>query len=114
MMFTLHDHDGVVELSVEGNILQENVDGLKSRLIELIDHGKVEIVLNMANSNYVSSLCLAVIVDVKNRLVKSDGDLKIANVNRLIRNLLEITNLIKKFELFESVEDAVAAFGKTQ
>lgn len=112
MMFTLHDHGGVVELSIEGNILQENVDGLKSRLIELIDQGKVDIVLNMAKSNYVSSLCLAVIVDVKNHLAKSGGDLKIANVNRLIRNLLEITNLIKKFELFESVDEAIVAFRK--
>lgn len=111
-MFTLHDHDGVVELSIEGNVLQENVDSLKSRLVELIDQGKVEIVLNMAKSSYVSSLCLAVIVDVKNRLAKFEGDLKIANVNRLIRNLLEITNLIKKFELFESVDEAIIAFRK--
>ena len=43
---------------------------------------------------------------------QSKGDLKIANVNRLIRNLLEITNLVKKIELFDSVEDAVASFTK--
>jgi anti-sigma B factor antagonist len=109
-MYTLHDHDGVVELAIEGNVLQENVEGLKSRFFELIDQGRVSLVLNMAAANYVSSLCLAVIVDVKNRLVQSNGDLKISNVNRLIRNLLEITNLNKKFELYESVDEAVAAF----
>lgn len=112
MNFTVHEHNGVVELVTEGNVLQESVDALKKRFYELIEHGKVQIVLNMAQSNYVSSLCLAVIVDVKNRLVMAKGDLKIANVNRLIRNLLEITNLMKKIDLFDSVDAAVAAFMK--
>ena len=112
MKFSIYEHDGVVELAIEGNILQESVDVLRGRFYELIEKGKVWIVLNMAQSNYVSSLCLAVIVDVKNRLAQSKGDLKIANVNRLIRNLLEITNLVKKIELFDSVEDAVASFTK--
>jgi len=112
MNFTIRDHNGVVELAIEGNILQESVDALKGRFYDLIENGKVHIILNMAQSNYVSSLCLAVIVDVKNRLAQSKGDLKIANVNRLIRNLLEITNLVKKIELFDNVEDAVASFMK--
>ncbi|MBN1307414.1 MAG: STAS domain-containing protein [Chitinispirillaceae bacterium] len=110
MNFRIQEHNGVVELATGGNILQESVEVLKERLYELIEDGKVRIVLNMAQSNYVSSLCLAVIVDVKNRLAQSKGDLKIANVNRLIRNLLEITNLVKKVELFDSVEEAVASF----
>jgi anti-anti-sigma factor len=113
MMYAVRDHDGVVELSIEGNILQEHVDGLKERLSGLMEEGKVRIVLNMAKSNYVSSLCLAVIVDAKNRLVKVKGDLKIANVNRLVRNLLEITNLIKKFDLYDGVDAAVSSFRKT-
>ena len=110
MNFTVNEHEGVVELAIEGNILQESVDVLKGRFNDLIENGKVRIVLNMAQSNYVSSLCLAVIVDVKNRLTQLKGDLKITNVNRLIRNLLEITNLVKKIELFDNVEDAAASF----
>lgn len=110
MNFTLKEYDDVVVVEIEGNILQENVDVLKGRFYDLIDKGKTRIVLNMAKSNYVSSLCLAVIVDVKNRLALLDGDLKISNVNRLIRNLLEITNLVKKINIFETTEEAVAAF----
>ena len=110
MNFKVIDRGDVVEVAIEGNILQENVDLLKGRFYDLIEHGKVNIVLNMAQSNYVSSLCLAIIVDVKNRLAQIKGDLKIANVNRLVRNLLEITNLVKKIDLFEDVDQAVASF----
>ncbi len=110
MNIRTNERNGVVEVLIEGNILQENVERLRSKLDELIEAGKVHIILNMGQSNYVSSLCLAVMVDAKNRLVKSNGDLKVANVSRLIRNLLEITNLVKKIELFDDVEEAFIAF----
>jgi len=110
MNYILHEHNGVVEMIIEGNFLQENVEILKSRFNDLIDNGQVKIVLNMAQSNYVSSLCLAVIVDIKKKLTALQGDLRIANVNRLVKSLLEITNLVKKFELFDNVEDAVKSF----
>lgn len=112
MKFSVFERGSVVEIILEGNVLQENVDVVRNRFFDLIENGKFNMVLNMAESNYVSSLCLAVIVDVKNRLVQEHGDLKIAKVNRLIRNLLEITNLIKKIDVFESVEEAIAAFDK--
>lgn len=110
MNYVIHEHNGVVEMIIEGNVLQENVEMLKSRFHDLIDNGRVKIVLNMGQSNYVSSLCLAVIVDIKKRLTAMQGDLRIANVNRLVKNLLEITNLVKKFEMYDNVEDAVNSF----
>ena len=112
MNFNVNHHGDVSEIIIEGNVLQENVDLLKSRFYDMIDNGEIKLIMNMGNSNYVSSLCLAVMVDVKNRVAQLNGDLKIAKVNRLIRNLLEITNLIKKINVFDSVEEAVNAFGK--
>ena len=88
------------------------MDLLKSRFFELIEEGKVQIILNMEQSNYVSSLCLAVIVDVKNHLVQENGDLRLCKVNRLINNLLEITNLVKMIQVYGDIEDAVASFEK--
>ncbi len=112
MNFSINEYDDIVELATEGNILHEDVDALRSICYELIDKGKLRIVLNMAKSNYISSLCLALIVDVKNRLARLNGDIKIANVNKLIRNLLEITNLEKKIEVFDDIESAVSSFDK--
>jgi len=110
MNFKVREHGTIAEVVIEGNILQENVDLLKTRFFELIEEGTVKIILNMAQSNYVSSLCLAVIVDVKNRLVQEHGDLKLCNVNRLINNLLEITNLVKMIVVYDTVNEAVASF----
>ncbi len=110
MKIKIRETGEVVEVAVEGNVLQENVNLFKNRIIDLIDSGKTKIVLNLVDTSYISSLCLAVIVNAKKKLVTKQGDIKIALVNQLVKNLLEITNLVKKVELYESVDDAVASF----
>ena len=106
------DHGDIIEVIVEGNVLQENVSYFKNRILDLINDGKIKIILNMANTDYISSLCLAVLIDAKNRLANLNGDLKIAIVNRLVRNLMEITNLVRKIEIYDTIEDAIVSFNQ--
>lgn len=112
MKIRMREYDSLVELVIEGNIMQENVDVFKNRLHDLIDNGKIKIVLNLEATSYISSLCLSVIVSVKNRLSILNGDIKIIQANRLITNLFEITNLNKKLEMHNTLEEASAAFSK--
>lgn len=102
----------VAVLEIHGNILQESVDTFRNKLNYLLECGKTMMVLNLTDANYMSSLCLAVIIDVKLKLKKVNGDLKLAAPNHLIRNLMEITNLVKQFELYDTVNLAVKAFNE--
>jgi|SRR5271157_414457 anti-anti-sigma factor len=97
---------------IDGNVLQENVPIFRVKLLELVEEGKVNIVLDMVASNYISSMCLATIVDVKKRLAELSGDLRLARVNNLVRNLLETTSLIKKIETYDDIESAVQSFSR--
>ena len=112
MKVRMREYDSIVELLIEGNIMQENVDVFRNRLNDLIDNGKIKIVLNFGDTSYISSLCLSVIVGVKNRLSTLNGDIKIIQANQLISNLFEITNLNKKLEIHKTLEAASAAFSK--
>lgn len=104
------EHGDIVEMIIEENVLQENVSLFKNRIADFINNGKVKIVLNMTDTAYISSLCLAVLIDAKGKLVNLKGDLKIAAVNRLVRNLMEITNLVRKIEMYDSVDAAIDSF----
>lgn len=112
MKIRTREYDSFVELLIEGNIMQENVDVFKNRLNDLIDNGRIKIVLNFEATSYISSLCLSVIISVKNRLSTLNGDIKIIQANQLIYNLFEITNLNKKLEMHKTLEEASAAFSK--
>ena len=110
MKTRLQDINDIAVLTIEGNIMQEYVNVFQSRVADLIEHNKVRIVINMSEASYISSLCLAVIVEAQNRASQAGGGVKIASANKLITNLLEITNLNRKIPLFETVDAAVAAF----
>jgi anti-sigma B factor antagonist len=110
MKIKIQEKEVVTVVSLEGNVMQEDVTVFRSRLDDLLHNGKVRIVLDMNNVTYLSSMCLAVIVDMKSRLTAQQGDLKLASVNHLVRNLFEMTRLIKKIDIYESVDVAAEAF----
>ncbi len=110
MKIRIEDIENVTVVFIDGNVLQENVPIFRVKLLELVEEGKVNIVLDMVASNYISSMCLATIVDVKKKVNEQGGDLKLARVNKLVRNLLETTSLIKKVETYEEIDQAVQSF----
>jgi anti-anti-sigma factor len=100
----------VTVVSIEGNIMQEDVTIIRNRLDDLMHNGQVRVVLDMNGVSYLSSMCLALIIDMKTRLSAQKGDLKLAAVNQLVKNLFEMTRLIKKIEIYNSIDDACGAF----
>jgi anti-anti-sigma factor len=110
MKIKIQEKGDIVIVSLDGNIMQEDVALLRTRLDDLMHNGQVRIVLDMKGVSYLSSMCLAVIIDMKTRLSAQKGDLKLATINQLIRNLFEMTRLIKKIEIYNTIEDACKAF----
>ena len=110
MKLKIQEQADISVIALEGNIMQEDVSIFRTRLDDLMHNGKVKVVLDMSSVSYLSSMCLAVIIDAKNRLSAQKGDLKLAAVNQLIKNLFEMTRLIKKIEIYDSVEEASASF----
>jgi anti-anti-sigma factor len=110
MKIKIEENEGVTIVFIDGNVLQENVPIFRVKLLELLEAKKTCIVLDMIACNYISSMCLAAIVDVKKKVTEKKGDIKMARVNKLVINLLETTNLLKQIEVFDEVADAVKSF----
>ena len=110
MNLGISENNKVVVMSVDGSILQDNIALFQNRLSELMENGQIRIVIDMHGSTYISSMGLAAIIEAKLQLERKNGDIRLACVNTLIRNLLETTQLIKKLSVFDSIEDAVKSF----
>ena len=102
--------DSVIIITIESEIMQEDVEGLKNALIELLEKGHQKVVLDMSGCEYITSMGLSAIFGAKKRFSSAGGDIKIAGINKLIRNLFELTNLTKKISIFDQIEDAVKSF----
>jgi anti-anti-sigma factor len=106
MKINVTEQEYVAVVAVEGNIMQEYVSLFRSRLADLLERGKPNIILNLAGLSYMSSMCLAAIVDIKNRCNTNGGDVVIACANELVKNLLTITNLNRKIAHYDDLDQA--------
>jgi anti-sigma B factor antagonist len=69
-----------------------------------------QVVLDLDNSESITSEGLTALLDAQTKLREQAGDLKIATTNTVNRKILEITRLDEHLEVFQSVIDAVKSF----
>jgi anti-anti-sigma factor len=110
MKIRIQDKKDITIVLLEGNIMQEDSVIFRNRLDDLVQSGRIKIVLDLNGVNFLSSMCLAVIVETKNHLLEKQGDIKIAVVNFLVKNLFDLTRLSHRFDIYTSVEEAAAGF----
>jgi anti-sigma B factor antagonist len=82
------------------------LDALQSHM----ESGQHNIVLQMDRCDTYDSEGLTAIVDLKDELRMSGGNLKVSGLNEHSAKIFEVTRLDKSFELFDSVIDAVSSF----
>ena len=102
--------DAVV-LDLKGKIaLGDGDELLKDKVNSLLNQGRRQLVLNLADVPYVDSAGLGAIVATYTTVSRQGGSLKLANLTKRITDLLAITKLLTVFETYESEADAVRSF----
>lgn len=102
---------GIVILSLSGDILGgDDVALFKSKVKSLLDADKKNIVLDLGGVTYVNSSGIGMLVGGLTTVNQAGGKLKISNIEKNIRNIFTITNLVKVFDAFETTDAAVASF----
>jgi anti-sigma B factor antagonist len=77
---------------------------------DLMGNGNKKIVLNLAEVNYVDSSGIGVLVSSLTSVRKQGGELKLVNITKRIRDLLQITKLYSLFDIKDDEATAVASF----
>ena len=112
MKIKVREEDSVVIFSVDSSILQEHIPVFRERLNDIIKRKKCWIIFDMLEASYISSIGISVILEIKKKANEISGNVVFANVNQLIMNLFEVTDLLKTLEVFDSVDEAVEALKK--
>jgi anti-sigma B factor antagonist len=97
-------------LKIDGNITgSPETDELHTRIRSLLDDGIAQVILDLHDVKWMNSGGLGVLIACLATLKNSNGTLKLAQVTSKIESLLVITQLNRIFEIFETVEKAVAS-----
>jgi anti-sigma B factor antagonist len=103
--------EGIVILDLNGRlIVGEPVAAVRERIRELAESGRNNMILNLADVDYIDSTGLGGLVISYTTLKKAGGALKLLNLTRRNIELLVLTKLTTVFEIFDDEQDAINSF----
>ena len=104
-----HTRDGIEVVDVEGEIDVYTAPRLRELLIELVNNGHYQLVVNMEKVEFLDSTGLGVLVGGLKRVRAHDGWIDLVCTQGRILRIFRITGLNKVFSIHDSVADAVMA-----
>jgi anti-sigma B factor antagonist len=105
------EREGIVILDLKGRlIVGEPVSSLREKVREMIDDGKLNIILDLENVDYIDSTGLGGLVISFTSVKKGGGALKILKLSKRNIELLILTKLTTVFEIFMDEQDAINSF----
>ena len=100
--------DDIVILDFGGRItIGEGTLILRNEIHKLLDAGNSKFLLNLADVDYIDSSGLGELVTSFTTVRNKNGQLKLLNLTRRVRDLLQITKLLTVFDTFDNETEAL-------
>lgn len=101
----------VTVLNLSGQLVLDDGDlAFRKRIHELVDRGRVQIVLDLADVSYIDSAGVGMVVAKLKTLRERGGDMKLLNLNMRGLRIFGMTKLLLVFDTFETEAMAVKSF----
>ncbi|RMH00058.1 MAG: anti-sigma factor antagonist [Chloroflexi bacterium] len=97
-------------ITVSGRIDSSNVTELEDALNNSLQNGRFNLVLDMADVNYISSAGLRAIVAALRDCSKRGGGVRIARPSDRVQEVLSLAGLDSLFPIYEDTVSAVGSF----
>src|SRR5579875_2492349 len=111
MKVTTRQVDGVTILDLSGRItLGEGSVQLRDAVRDLLSKGQKQILLNLAEVNYIDSSGIGELVSAFTTVRNQGGELKLLKLTKKFHDLLQITKLYTVFDIKDDEAQAIGSF----
>ncbi|MBM3749149.1 MAG: STAS domain-containing protein [Acidobacteria bacterium] len=101
----------VVVVDVSGRItLGEGSSNLREGVLELLAKGSKKILLNLGDVTYIDSSGIGELVSAFTSVSNQGGTLKLLNLTKRVKDLLQITKLYTVFDIYDNEAHAISRF----
>lgn len=111
MKINKRERDGVIILEVEGKVTIGKGDVvLRESVHDAIGDRSVKMLINLGQVTTIDSSGVGELVSAFTTVANRGGKLKLVNLPPKVNDILQITQLITVFEVFESEDEAIRSF----
>lgn len=111
MKSQIRDVGGVRVMDLEGKITIGSGDVQLRQLVdEALNSGKTSILLNLKGISHIDSSGIGEMVGCFTTVTRRGGAMKLSNLPAKINDILQVTQLITVFDVFDNEAEALATF----
>jgi anti-sigma B factor antagonist len=108
---TYRDAQGVTVVDISGRIvLGEGSALLRKTIRDLLDDNRTNIVLNLADVDYIDSSGIGELVSAYTGVKKRGGNLKLLQLTKKVHDLIQLTKLFTVFDVYTDERTALHSF----
>ena len=113
MNYNVSEKYNCVIIELKGNVMGgPDAEIFRDELHKLIEQGKKEVVVDLGKVKFMNSSGLGILIGGLTTMKNAGGELVICRADKKIESLLMVTQLIKVFNHFRTLDDAVTHFEK--
>lgn len=110
MNFELEDKSGQTIIYIrEKRLDAHNAQILKEQLLNLLDSGKVRLVVELSDVRFVDSSGLGVLLSGFKNAASRQGGLSLSGMQPQVKSMFELTRLHRVFTIHDTLQEALAA-----
>jgi anti-sigma B factor antagonist len=104
--------DEIAIVAVNGYLDFDAAPILKNRLVDCIEAGSSHLVVDLAETGFIDSTAIGVLVGALKRVQESGGSLVVVCTNDNVQSIFELVGLDEIISLHRSRNDAISAFAR--
>ena len=98
-------------LTIKGDLLGEpDTTSVRDKIHSLVSDEVKSVIIDLGSVNYMNSSGLGSLISALTTMRNAGGELRLARVGAKVQNLFVITQLVKVFDTYETVDRALASF----
>ncbi len=107
MPFIVEKSGPITIVAVTGHLIVANRQELKQVVLDRLRGGDKEFLIDFAETGYIDSSGLGVLVSLSKKVREQGGDVRLAALNDDLRTLFELTKLSTLFTIVDSREEGL-------
>lgn len=103
--------NNVAVITLKGDLLGEpDTTTLRDKIHSLVNDDVKSVVIDLGGVSYMNSSGLGALISAHTTMRNGGGELRLARVEGKVQNLFVMTQLVKVFDTYETVDRAVMSF----
>ena len=103
-------HNKAIIIEIEGRLDTTNFNQLEKKIMDHIDSGKIDILVDCTHMDYVSSSGLRIFLMMLKKITSLNGQFVLCGLQENIQEIFEISGFTSIFKIYDNQEKALDTF----